>query len=730
MHHRLEQRFDPLFALRLCRRDVAESRQARPPLISYAPEPSLPGHLMRALMLAEFGREGPLPEIYAQSHRLKGVIGDPFMGIGTVLTEANRLGFNTMGCSSDPMACWMTRQALVELDIRAFDSCAARVIEQSERITAPLYRTSCGQCRRPAQAAYFLWITRGSCSHCGERNDLCPDPKIAQAGRYPHHVYACLGCGILNSFGTIPTPEQPLPCSACQQLISGNGNVVRGQVRCRACNKYFWLPEFAAVPRARLMAIAVNCGHCPDEPGRLSLKTPDAEDIERADEAEALLLTHASGLPLPEQGITRTPQTGSLHKRGYTAFSDLSNHRQALTLGLLLKAILSLPEKECVYALLVAFSDTVRFQNVLCRHNARTLKCSAPAPGKELLPGWMYRENHVLGIDNKTKGTFRQMIQAHRRAKIYGSAPFELMEAPVKQDSAKNAAMEIRRVSTSGEQVKTTLIKRWPYLGSHAQPGRRRKQTLLILGEAEKALPPDAVLDGVFTRLPRPGCGLSWDKLSEAWMQKPLADDFSIFRGDPDNPASRAAPPRHTVQDMERFTESISAVFKNVSAVLAPAAPFVFGYAHEEWTAFVPIAVALLEARLFCTAIFLAAERKAPKKHKDPNQCGAACMIFVCRSSHHQEGQHQNAFIPGHHLDRYIQQEFSAHLSIAQQAGLALSTADRKSIVGALLTQWTVQSLFRSHGELASKPFTERVQSVRRRMDQGHRSISFQGMLE
>src|SRR5680860_1707590 len=62
-----------------------------------------PGTLFRSLLLSEFTK-GPLSERYFESNNLKGIrVADPFMGGGTPLVEANRLGCEVLGYDINPM---------------------------------------------------------------------------------------------------------------------------------------------------------------------------------------------------------------------------------------------------------------------------------------------------------------------------------------------------------------------------------------------------------------------------------------------------------------------------------------------------------------------------------------------------------------------------------------------------------------------------------------------------
>jgi putative DNA methylase len=75
--------------------------------------------LFRALILSEFSGRS-VGENFYQAHNLPGVrVFDPFMGGGTTMMEANRVGCSVTGADINPMAWWIVRQELPDLDVDA-----------------------------------------------------------------------------------------------------------------------------------------------------------------------------------------------------------------------------------------------------------------------------------------------------------------------------------------------------------------------------------------------------------------------------------------------------------------------------------------------------------------------------------------------------------------------------------------------------------------------------------
>ena len=129
----LEQRFDPAFATRLALREKQIQQNYRPIIGIHKWFARRPGTVFRSLLLSEYNSAEPLETSYWREHNLTGVIADPFMGGGTPIFEANRLGFSVLGADTNPMAFWVVRQALAHLDIEEFASAADEVASDYRR---------------------------------------------------------------------------------------------------------------------------------------------------------------------------------------------------------------------------------------------------------------------------------------------------------------------------------------------------------------------------------------------------------------------------------------------------------------------------------------------------------------------------------------------------------------------------------------------------------------------
>jgi adenine-specific DNA methylase len=176
-----------------------------------------PGTLFRGLLLAEFA-EPPLAEAFYQAQQFSGLrIADPFMGGGTPLLEASRIGCDIDGFDINPMAWWIVRQEIEHLDLDAYRAAAACVRVDLEQQVGEYYRTRCELCDIEVPVKYFLWVKVQDCRGCGEPIDLFPGYRVAKDSRHPHHVLVCPSCGELAE---VDDPKAPGHCRHCGTALS------------------------------------------------------------------------------------------------------------------------------------------------------------------------------------------------------------------------------------------------------------------------------------------------------------------------------------------------------------------------------------------------------------------------------------------------------------------------------------------------------------------------------
>jgi adenine-specific DNA methylase len=613
----LEQHFDPVFAARLALREKQIQQNYRPIIGIHKWFARRPGTLFRTLLLAEFNASEPLDESYWHSHALRGVIADPFMGGGTPLYEANRLGFSVVGADVNPMAYWILRQSLTPLNIGNFTSTADQVAANVASVVGKFYETNCLLCRRPAPVKYFIWVKRARCPCCRTGVDLFPGYLLAEALRHPKHVVACGACGALNEYETQPRLEKPANCLECGKKVFIEGPARGGAASCPRCETSFRFSNGAARKSPathRMWAIEYHCPACrPRHAGRF-FKKPDAADLALYAEA-GRVLSAEPGLPIPEDEIPPGDETDRLHRWGYRRYRQMFNKRQLLGLGTLLRAIKRVPDPEVRYSLLTVFSDFLRYQNLLCRYDTYALKCLDVFSVHGFPVGLVQCENNLLGIPKIGSGSFRHFVEKYRRAKQYCERPFE-----TRHDRQQKSLVFI-----SGERIGAKLVQ--------SVPGRGKREAWLIPAPAARVNLPAQSLDGVFTDPPY-FANVQYAELMDfcyVWLRLGLGQEIAAFR----KPTTRSEEELTGNQTMRRglqhFASGLCEVFRRYSMALKPHAPLVFTYHHNDPAAYVPIVAAILDSGLNCSATFPAVAEMSASIHILGTGSSVLDTVFVCR---------------------------------------------------------------------------------------------------
>lgn len=613
----LEDNFDATFTAVLAQREKQIQQSYRPIIGIHKWFARRPGTVFRTLLLAEFNGEEPLESSYWRAHDLKGVIADPFMGGGTTIYEANRLGFNVVGTDINPMAFWVVRQSLAPLDLDAFTESAHSVIAEVEKDIGSSYTTRCDTCGNLVAVKYFIWVKTQPCPRCKTEIDLFPGYLLAEAVRHPRYVISCRACGQLNEYGRQPTAAEPEACQDCEQPVFVRGVARRNRATCRKCGTSFSYPpqDPAGPPQHRMWAIEYHCEKCkPTHQGRF-FKRPGADDLQRMEWSRQKFAELSPTLPIPDDEIPLGDETRRLHRWGYRRFGEMFNERQLLGLGLLLRRIIEVDKSEIRHALLTVFSDFLRYQNMLCRYDTYALKCQDIFSVHGFPVGLVQCENSLLGTPRVGSGSFRHFVEKYIRAKQYCLAPFETR--------TRGSRKEV--VPIHGERIVAKFATAFPRIG-------RRKAYVRAASATDVRLPPDS-LDGVFTDPPY-FANVQYAELMDfcySWLRIGLGGDFPPFRPTTTRKHADLTGNETMKRGLDHFTEGLSRVFCHYAAALKNGAPFVFTYHHNDPAAYVPLIVAILDAGLDCSATLPAPAEMGASLHIARSKSSVLDSVFVCR---------------------------------------------------------------------------------------------------
>lgn len=125
------------------------------------------------------------------------VIFDPFMGSGTTIGEAHKLGMTALGRDINPVACESVRITLNPLNRERLKSAFQQISSSSGRKIHALY-TAKDENGNPCEVLYYFWVKQTKCPECKGNVDLFSSyvfAKNAYPKKKPEVQVFCPTCG-------------------------------------------------------------------------------------------------------------------------------------------------------------------------------------------------------------------------------------------------------------------------------------------------------------------------------------------------------------------------------------------------------------------------------------------------------------------------------------------------------------------------------------------------------
>ena len=665
----IERRFDVPLIAQMALREKQIQQNYRPIIGVHKWFARRPGTLFRGLILAEFS-EDSLEQAFFRANDFPGLrIADPFMGGGTPLVEANRVGCDVDGFDVNPMSTWIVREEIEHLEIADYRQAADHLVAALATEVDRYYRTRCplyGDENVPVKS--FLWIKVLDCAACGASFDLFPGYLLAEDRRHPKNVLVCPECGDLNE---VEDPKSPGPCSTCGTALQQAGPARRSRCDCPHCGHSNGYPGDAGRPlEHRLFAIEYyNAERKAEHKGRF-FKKPDAEDIARMAAAEERWGQMTARF-VPDQHIPAGDETDRLHRWGYSRYREMFNPRQLLGLELSCRFIADTEDERIRAALATNLSDLLRYQNMLCRYDTMALKSLDIFSVHGFPVGVVQCESNLLGIVNGSGGNvgsggWSNIIDKFVKAKRYCEEPYEV----------RHTGPRKLRVAIDGERIGESLN------------GARRHVAIHCKSATKAEFPPHS-LDAVFTDPPYFG-NVQYGELMDfcyVWLRRLVGNDAEGF-----DRSSTRSPDELTgniTQDrgIEHFTDGLSEVYSRMADALKPGAPLVFTYHHNKLDAYCAVGVAILDAGLVCSASLPCPAEMGGSIHIHGTTSSIVDTVFVCRES--GQAPEQWLFDSPERLVKIVTEDL-AQLSTA---GRRATHGDTRCIVFGHLTRIAVWQL-------------------------------------
>lgn len=495
---------------------------------------------------------------------------DPFMGSGTTIGEAHKLGCVALGRDINPVACENVRVALGPMErnklLSAFENLSSTI---GEHIQA-MYKSQDKE-GTVCDVLYYFWVMCVDCPLCNSMVELFSSRIIARnayPNRKPEVQVCCPKCG--DIFSALNT-DTSVSCAHCGCTFNPHiGSANRAKAVCNNCNQHFnivdALRKCGTPPKYRLY-------------GKLLLTPSDekvylattSQDIDAYAECSRYLeqALHNKSIRLPVTQLDDGYNTRQAVNYNFTLWRHFFNDRQLLALGVLQDHIAKIVDTTTRDLVLNLFSGVLEFNNMFASYKGEGTGAVRHMFSHHILkPERMPIEANIWGT-SKSSGSFVNMFKMRlMRALEYRLAPFE-----VTMNGSGKA------LSTS-EPFVGKVHTEWPTTGKY-----NRRAIYVSSGSSHKTDLPSKSIDFVITDPPFFD-NVHYSELADfffAWKQ--LYPRGFICNG-------KTTRRKEEVQDVnaDSFAEKLLDVFKECHRILKDDGLLVFTYHHsrnEGWSSLI-----------------------------------------------------------------------------------------------------------------------------------------------
>ena len=566
------------------------------------------GSVFRGMLLGcQLPTSASLATEFYRSHAFAGQsVFDPFMGSGTTIGEAHKLGFTALGRDINPVAVEAVTTALGPLSEHELQAAFAQIEADVAPKIRRLYR-SIDKRGRPCDVLYSFWVMQATCPDCSRAVDLFPSYVIARNAypdRKPEVQVYCPKCGDIapGLHG-----DDAATCAECKHQFNPSTGTARGtKGHCGSCNGEFKILDVIAQQKTR-PAFRLYGKLVLTSDGRKEYLRATDDDLAAYEQCSVELrrAVEAGELALPDLELEYGHNTRQAMGYGFTSWRDFFNDRQLLALVWLRDAILKLDNTSARRAMLTLFSGVLEFNNLFASYKGEGTGAVRHMFSHHILkPERTPIEANVWGTP-KSSGSFSTLFPSRLLRAV------QYREQPTEVNGRSGAARACSPAFTG--RIET----QWPTSADLVPRG-----IYLSCGDSSKTGLPDQSIDLVVTDPP------FFDNVHYS----ELADFFFAWQQIGQRETTTRHPAEVQDADGEKFAEKLQAVFRECHRVLRDDGLLVFSYHHSRHEGWASLAKAILGAGfLVVNSQPVKAEMSVatPKSQaKEPIQFD---IILVCR---------------------------------------------------------------------------------------------------
>ena len=513
------------------------------------------------------------------------VVLDPFLGGGTALVEARRLGAGVIGFDIDPVAVAISR---FELEAGAPCDTNASIdalLDEVGTFVRSYHETLVDGVVRPV--LHHFWVETHACRSCGHEYDLHPHHQLAHnAAKHRQWVF-CGGCGDVHE---LALSRKVLKCHCDHSTRIDQGPFQEGDCVCPICGfREAHADMGRPAPRWRLFAQEYIVGSG-TKPQRLfkPVRTQDLTLFETAANKlarfEAEIGPAAPARAIPAEG--RSSMRPLIH--GVTHYRQLFNDRQLLHLAVLGHCLSQVADTGAQRLLQLAFSEHLTTNCMYTAYAFGYRRTSA------LFSIHGYR--HIVRpvevnpwLQGVGRGTFLNALAKLRRVQAYARAPY--VYAPV------DGMLRAGTAESFAGPVATSPIDVVRGAANAAVVNQSSEDLACVpSGSVDLCLSDPPYWDNVsyselsdFYLAWHQHHGFAHGHYADATVASPMAQSLAAVKRCDDSKST--------------YVERLTAVFGECHRVLKTSGRFVFTYHHVSAFAWGAIAQALEAAGFRCVGI-------------------------------------------------------------------------------------------------------------------------------
>ncbi len=629
------------------------------------------GSVFRAILIGALTPAGTdvLNKFYRPIRFHGRTVFDPFMGSGTTIGEAVKLGASAIGRDINPVAHFLVRNALAIHDRAAVHE----TFQSIERDVADPIRNHY-KTKMPdggnADVLYYFWVKRVDCPECGRDVDLFPSMVFAKHSNprvHPEAKAVCPTCGEVNS---VLHDDNHATCARCASEFNPQSGAANGRKAvCPNCDHEFQIVKTVrdggAPPSHHLYA---KLALAPD--GTKFYAAATDEDHRSYASAQKELIARDNAYPVV--GIKPGYNTNQALGYNYRHWHEMFNDRQLLCLSILAERIRGIHDPALRDLFTCLFSGTLEFNNLFASYKGEGTGAVRHMFAHHILkPERTPIEANIWGT-RKSSGSFITMFEGRiRRAMDYADNPFEL---GVLNATGKKSTRKIYGLSEPiGSSIADDFIS-----------FKNGKRVYLSCGDSSLTDIADGAVDVIVTDPP------FFDNVHYSQ----LADFFHVWQrhilgeGGARSSDSTRSPAEVQNADVSSFTKRLGAVFGECHRVLSDRGLLAFTYHHSRSEGWISVLRAVMESEFEISAAFPVKSEMSvamPKTQaKEPIDLD---IVLVCRKLRREKGHRRDV-----DLWSAVHSKSANQINRLRAAGRKLSRNDSRIIIMAQLIRMLSRS--------------------------------------